>query len=258
MARTLTGLNPQREQRRQEIILDRITARYQRRIAREIARAMRAAARNTRAPEQVLPKHVERMTQLLRRLWRESGVDMAEHISGQEKRAAGFERKQDDAFDQIEPTEVADRAMQTWVNTVGAEEIRKITDTTLRDVRRIISAGVNDGLSEKEIAKQLRSIADFKGGSRAQTIARTETHAAANVAAQATAQASGLTMRRRWVASKGERTRPTHREADGQTVGMDEPFTVGGVSLRFPGDQLAGAPRETINCRCAVVYVLAQ
>lgn len=258
MARTLTGLNPRREQRRQEIILDRITARYQRRIAREIARAMRAAARNVKTPQMILPDHRERMTQILRRLWRDSGVDMAEHIAGQEKRATGFERKQEDAFDQIEPTDVADRVMQTWVNTVGAEQIREITDTTLRDARRIISQGIEDGLSEKEIAKNLRSIADFKGGSRAQTIARTESHAAANVAAQATAQASGLQMARRWVASKGERTRPTHREADGQTVGMDEPFIVGGVSLRYPGDQMAGAPRETINCRCAVVYVLAE
>lgn len=257
MARTLTGLNPRQEQRRQEIILDRLTTRYQRRIANEIARTMRAAARKVSEPDLVYSRHVQNMTSILRRLWRESGVDMSDHVAGQEKRATGFQRKQNE-IDAIEPTEVADRVMQFWMNTQGAIEISEITETTMRDIRRQINAGIEAGLSEREIAKNLRAVSSVIGGNRAQTIARTETHAAANVAAQATAEASGLTMLREWVASNGERTRPTHREANGQRVGMDEPFRVGDALLRFPGDQQAAAPKETINCRCAVAYVLAE
>ena len=257
MARTLTGLNPRREQRRQEIILDRITTRYQRRIANEIARTMRAAARNVKEPGLARLKHVQNMTALLTRLWNETGVDMSNHIAGQEKRGQRFSVKREE-ITALTPTEIADSVMRFWMNTQGAVEITKITDTTMRDIRQQIDAGITAGLSEIQIANNLRAVAPYLGGSRSQTIARTESHAAANVSAQATAQATGLKMVREWVASSGERTRKTHRDADGQRVGMDEPFTVGGVRLRYPGDQQAGSPRETINCRCAVAYVLAE
>jgi len=60
-------------------------------------------------------------------------------------------------------------------------------------------------------------------------------------------------MQRVWVASNGERTRDTHRAADGQMVGMNDTFTVGGSELRYPGDP-NGPAAEVINCRCAVVF----
>lgn len=60
--------------------------------------------------------------------------------------------------------------------------------------------------------------------------------------------------RRRWVTMHDDRVRDTHRAADGQTVGLDEEFTVGGASLRYPGDRL-GPASEVINCRCIIVGV---
>lgn len=49
------------------------------------------------------------------------------------------------------------------------------------------------------------------------------------------------------------RTRETHRAADGQTRTVGEPFTVGGASLKYPGDPSA-PPAEVIGCRCVVLY----
>lgn len=60
--------------------------------------------------------------------------------------------------------------------------------------------------------------------------------------------------RRRWVTMHDDAVRDTHRAADGQTVGLDEPFVVGGASLRWPGDRL-GPAGEVINCRCITVGV---
>ena len=41
--------------------------------------------------------------------------------------------------------------------------------------------------------------------------------------------------------------------ADGQRVGVDEAFTVGGEKLMFPGDRSHGASGWNIyNCRCSV------
>jgi len=55
-----------------------------------------------------------------------------------------------------------------------------------------------------------------------------------------------------WVAA-GANTRPTHAEADGQVVGFDELFVVGGEECEFPGDP-ALSDAEAINCQCETDY----
>jgi len=55
-----------------------------------------------------------------------------------------------------------------------------------------------------------------------------------------------------WVAA-GVNTRPSHAEADGQTVGFDEMFDVGGEECEFPGDP-ALSDAEAINCQCETDY----
>lgn len=57
---------------------------------------------------------------------------------------------------------------------------------------------------------------------------------------------------KKWVAHHDDRTRPAHREADGQTVPATDTFTVGGFRMRYPKDP--SAPLHlTINCRCIMV-----
>ena len=64
-------------------------------------------------------------------------------------------------------------------------------------------------------------------------------------------QAQGLSWKK-WVAHHDDRTRPAHREADGQTVPATDTFTVGGFRMRYPKDP--SAPLHlTINCRCIMV-----
>lgn len=258
MPRTLTGNNPQREQRVQMLLLDWVMAKYERRIAREIARAMdqyaNALGDSTKRPA-ILAKHKARMKALLDRLWMESGVDMANHIGKQEKAIQGWQKKQEEG--DIPSTLIANNVMQSWIARYGGAKIVGIARTTQDDVTSIINDSIEQGLSERQTAKAIKSLSAFKGSSRAGTIARTETHSAANVSAHATAKAAGVTMRREWVASKSERTRKAHRDADGQIVGMDEPFKIEGYELMYPSDYGSGAPaRLTINCRCAVAYIL--
>nr|DAX34899.1 MAG TPA: minor head component F [Caudoviricetes sp.] len=64
-------------------------------------------------------------------------------------------------------------------------------------------------------------------------------------------QEQGLSWKK-WVAHHDARTRPAHREADGQTVPATDTFTVGGFRMRYPKDP--SAPLHlTINCRCIMV-----
>jgi len=52
-----------------------------------------------------------------------------------------------------------------------------------------------------------------------------------------------------WDSSGDARTRATHAAVDGQKRAFDQPFSVGGSALMYPGDP-SGPAAETIQCRC--------
>ena len=124
--------------------------------------------------------------------------------------------------------------------------------------------GIAEGLAAGEdmptIVERVRDAAGVTEP-RARVIARTESHGARNtvnaasVRRAASAFGSPSAFARRWQAAEDERTRQTHRDADGQTVPLSEPFTVGRASLDFPGDP-SGPPEEVINCRCTTITII--
>ena len=136
--------------------------------------------------------------------------------------------------------------------------IVNISENIARAIDRIIINGRTEGLSVRQIAiaisDKIPTIARF----RANTIARTETHNAASFANHSyhstLGDQLGLTMVKRWVATNDLRTRPAHSAANGQTVGMDEDFIVGGLPMKHAGDPRGGA-KNNVNCRCVIVYV---
>ncbi len=140
----------------------------------------------------------------------------------------------------------------------GLIKSKYITETTIERARKIINDAKANGDGEQQIADALEAgiggaVSDF----RARTIARTEIHNAATYAMQETAEEisdqTGITITREWVAVEDERTRESHAVADGQIVGIDEPFEVDGEELDRPGAD-NGSPENVINCRCTVIY----
>lgn len=66
------------------------------------------------------------------------------------------------------------------------------------------------------------------------------------------AKRMGIPMKQTWIATLDNRTRDAHRELDGQTVEVEEPFEVDGYEIRYPGDP--DAPGYLIwNCRCTTI-----
>ena len=57
-----------------------------------------------------------------------------------------------------------------------------------------------------------------------------------------------------FIATRDERVRDDHADADGQVVAMGAHFEVGGESLLYPGDP-DGSPENVINCRCTVAFL---
>ena len=85
--------------------------------------------------------------------------------------------------------------------------------------------------------------------------ARTATTGAENAGrhdAYQRAQNIGIPVKQTWVATLDGRTRHEHRVLDGQTVGIDEPFEVDGMKIRYPGDPTA-PPELVWNCRCTTI-----
>lgn len=234
-------------------MLTRIARRFEPRIRRAISSTMLLAAkeveRTGRADQAVIQRDQEKkITKDLNALWLDASKSMYGFLFGEAKSIKAVQAT-------LEPTVTANGVAKDFIATYGAKKIKQIVDTTITDIQRIVSGGIDDGLSEIELAKLIRATTPSISGSRAQTIARTETHGAAMFAAQMTAESTGVEMKREWVSAESDRTRETHAAAHGQIRGMNEPFNVGGASLMYPGDP-SGPPEEVINCRCAVVFVL--
>jgi hypothetical protein len=128
------------------------------------------------------------------------------------------------------------------------------------NARTAIAEGLAAGEDIPTIAQRVSAAAGVTEP-RARVIARTESHGARNTVNAASVRRTAAAFNapsafaRRWQAAEDARTRPTHVDADGQTVGLNEPFTVGGASLDFPGDP-AGPPGEVINCRCTTITII--
>jgi hypothetical protein len=136
-------------------------------------------------------------------------------------------------------------------------QLRAFLERVRRDRRfdRTILKHINDGtpVPRETIDRIIGRYSDSLLRLRGETIARTEAIASLNQSrTEAMRQAIDTgairreDVRRTWIATKDNRTRDEHRAMDGETVGLEEPFSNG---LMYPGDP-AGAAASVINCRC--------
>jgi hypothetical protein len=118
-----------------------------------------------------------------------------------------------------------------------------------------VTSGIIQGKSCDAIAKSLMTKIPDMGRVSAIRAARTAITEAENAGRQAGAEQleeKGVILNKRWIATNDDRTRDAHMEANGQIVGNDEPFVVGGEELMFPGDASLGASGWNLyNCRCS-------
>jgi hypothetical protein len=210
--------------------------------------------------------HFRRIDEAMRALYRESTREMSASMVGRIKR--GFlwleTKAQEDDF--------YERLFEQYMQTYGGNRIAQISQTTRRQIVKLIESGLKQGLSLPEIADEIMSAAPVVGETRAHVIARTETHSAAMFASLESAKRSTIPLVKEWASVEDGRTRDfgegdgvvdefSHRVMDGVRVAIDEPFEVpnrGGFTelLMYPGDP-AGSAANVINCRCAQTYVPA-
>lgn len=256
----MAAINPKNKQQQRamdDALQVRLSARFERRLRTEIAKTMREVAAEYEARgELAIPLAISEHSAGIRRTLEADYRLVAMHFG---KRLLS-EAKAYTGPDVIKEslTERLSYAVGSFIGRWVATKVTQINRTTESQIRRIIRGGFEEGLSVAKIGSNIRTMAAPMSALRANIIARTETHTAANFGAQQAAELTGLNMKREWVSAQDDRTRDTseadHVDADGQTVGMKEPFTVSGEKLMFPGDP-SGSAANVINCRCAVVFI---
>lgn len=132
----------------------------------------------------------------------------------------------------------------------------RVTDTTYGAIQEQLAAGAAAGEGIPDLAARVRSVFAEASAIRARTIARTEVLSAFNGSASLVAAQlpAGVVAGQEWIASRDSRVRSSHAVADGQVQGIGQPFSVGGVSLAYPGDP-NGPADEVVNCRCSIAFL---
>jgi hypothetical protein len=256
----MAAINPRDKQQQRamdDALQARLSARFERRLRTEIAKTMRevAAAYEARG-ELAIPLAISEHSAGIRRTLEADYRLVAMHFGKRLLNEAKAYTGPDVIKESL--TERLSYAVGSFIGRWVATKVTQINRTTENQIRRVIRSGLDEGLGVDKIGSRIRSVAGPISALRANIIARTETHTAANFGAQEAAELTGLNMKREWVSAQDARTRDTseadHVDADGQTVGMKEPFIVSGERLCFPGDP-SGSAANVINCRCSVVFI---
>ena len=147
--------------------------------------------------------------------------------------------------------------MRNFATTQAGTRIQRVSDVTLRRVRRGLEQGISEGLGTEEIARLIED-SNAVNRVRARVIARTEIISASNAGADLGARSTGLTLEKEWLASIDGNERDEHRIANNEyqktPIAMDEKFIVGGEECMYPGDPHL-SPGNVINCRCVHVFL---
>lgn len=144
---------------------------------------------------------------------------------------------------------LTDSKISKGLYTALGLEVAKLKKSISAEITR----GIASSLPYSDIARNLSNVSKAPL-SRARTIVRTEGHRiqqASTMDAQNAAKAKGADVVKQWDATMDGRTRPTHRQLDGQIREVDEMFEVGGKKAMAPG--YFGDPAEDCNCRCVAL-----
>lgn len=234
---------------------DRIALRYQKLIKRELKKTANQLANSYETNQndsqfaEIQVQHKTRMTEIL--------TDLSKETSERFKVFKLTGKK--DIFDNFVENSIYSILASNVLSTATT-----VSSNTVATASAVIMQTMQASIADPYAAtptKVANAIANRIGGqnsvSRAMTIARTETHKAANVSqytrAESAATDSGLDVVIEWISTNDGRVRDSHKNANGQTRPMGKPFNVGGESMKYPSDPTASA-ENTINCRCVLGY----
>lgn len=144
------------------------------------------------------------------------------------------------------PEEGAGKAVAARLGAAAA-----INATTGEKLEKALVVG--DGETAADVRSRVQEVYEEARTSRSDLIAETEAAGATNDARDLIAAVVGAE-RKKWRSRGDAKVRESHATAHGQEKDVGEAFTVGGSTMRYPGDPAAPI-RETARCRCWVEYL---
>jgi SPP1 gp7 family putative phage head morphogenesis protein len=128
-----------------------------------------------------------------------------------------------------------------------------IPEDQWKELKASLVKGMQDGLGTEGLKKIVEDH-PVVSPSRAEMVARTEVIGAYNGGLEEGWKQSELKGQKVWLAALDSRTRPSHQEAHGQSVPLNETFSLmSGAKGMSPGQ--TGVAEEDINCRCAMDFI---
>lgn len=237
------------ERRIQDRLETAIANKHQGRIKKAIKAGFVAAAnayKTGRSYEAVLQLESKVIKEVLQKMYTEGFDTIAKrvqrHIADATKKSS--KELQDDTFA---------RARDNFIRTLTAKRVKQITRTSRDKIFKEIAAGIDAGEGVELIADRIVSAGTIESVYRAQMIARTEVHSAAQFGGLTAAKESKVVREKEWIPVKDDRTRDAHSNV--ASVPINQPFLVDGEELQYPGDP-SGSPANIINCRCAMTYTV--
>ena len=122
-----------------------------------------------------------------------------------------------------------------------------------KSIRSEISRGISQGFAYQDMARNINNTMKI-GLNKSIRIARTEGHRVnqeSTFDGMTKAKEKGADVVKQWDSTLDGKTRPTHRQLDGQLRELNEPFEVAGHKAKYPGG--FGIASEDVNCRCCIL-----
>jgi HK97 family phage portal protein len=158
--------------------------------------------------------------------------------------------KDDDTFN-VTPAHLAQLRAQI------AKSAKFFNETTWAEVKAGIDEALAENLTNEAMAQKLWEKLDGRAAWEARRIASTEMTRTDGWGNHEGYKQNESIDRQAWNCQNLATSRDDHIEADGQEVGIDEDFTIGGEAMAWPGDQRASAG-NVCNCRCSTYPVVGE
>jgi len=125
-----------------------------------------------------------------------------------------------------------------------------VNETLVDIIYRTLQRAVKESWTVEEFTQLITHQVDEFSTWRSRLWARTETAKVENWGQVEGYKQTEFVEKKGWLSAFAPESRDEHMATDGQVVGLDEPFIVGGEQLQYPGDP-AGSPGNICNCLCA-------
>lgn len=144
-------------------------------------------------------------------------------------------------------------ALTSTAKLRGGQRVTRVTQTTKDRIGQIVADGLVKGKGKQELTDEIMEEMNTSAA-RARTIAAQECNTSLLAGNFDMAKMGGFSSKT-WHITNAVKARDTHRELNGKTVPITEPFvTSKGNKLMMPCDPDCSVAEETVNCHCFLTY----